>query len=202
MIFIKIPHLCLESSMDRGCWRATVHGITESDTAEWLTHTQSTSPWSNSVQCWHLLNHFNYFCVQNVKWDSWYLLQWSTDSPQFSATLPLRGVVPFPSPGVQVGTGDLLDQQNAKEVSLCCHHQIPWSQGFQSSLLGHSLSGCSFSRLSCHVLRSPRHLRRPPVDSEQPKVVPAHSSHPHICYQPCDCIILDGMALSLGKFVM
>ena len=29
---------CLENSMDRGPWRATVHGITKSqDTAEWLT---------------------------------------------------------------------------------------------------------------------------------------------------------------------
>ena len=29
--------LCLENSMDRGAWQATVHGVVKSDTAEWLT---------------------------------------------------------------------------------------------------------------------------------------------------------------------
>ena len=28
---------CLENSMNRGAWRATVHGVTESDTGEQLT---------------------------------------------------------------------------------------------------------------------------------------------------------------------
>ena len=27
--------------MDRGAWRATVHGVTKSDMTEWLTHTQA-----------------------------------------------------------------------------------------------------------------------------------------------------------------
>ena len=32
-----LQYSCLENSMDRGTWRATVHGIAESDTNEPLT---------------------------------------------------------------------------------------------------------------------------------------------------------------------
>ena len=36
-----LQYSCLENAMDRGAWRATVHGVghKESDMTEWLTHT-------------------------------------------------------------------------------------------------------------------------------------------------------------------
>ena len=36
-----LQYSCLENSMDRGAWQATVHGVTESDVTEQLTVTLS-----------------------------------------------------------------------------------------------------------------------------------------------------------------
>ena len=32
-----LQYSCLENPMDRGAWWATIHGVSESDTAEWLS---------------------------------------------------------------------------------------------------------------------------------------------------------------------
>ena len=34
-----LQYSCLENSMDRGAWWATIHGVAESDMTELLTHT-------------------------------------------------------------------------------------------------------------------------------------------------------------------
>ena len=36
-----LQYSCLENSVDRGAWWAIVHGVTESDMSEWLTHTHT-----------------------------------------------------------------------------------------------------------------------------------------------------------------
>ena len=38
---------CLENSMDRGTWRATVHGVSELDMREQLTHIEHV-PYQNT----------------------------------------------------------------------------------------------------------------------------------------------------------
>ena len=47
---LPLQDSCLENSMDRGAWRATVHGGAESDTTEQLsTHTH------NDISCFNIL---------------------------------------------------------------------------------------------------------------------------------------------------
>ena len=36
-----LQYSCLENSIDRGAWQATVHGTAELDMTEWLTHTHT-----------------------------------------------------------------------------------------------------------------------------------------------------------------
>ena len=36
-----LQYSCLENPVDEGAWWATIHGITESDTTELLTHTHT-----------------------------------------------------------------------------------------------------------------------------------------------------------------
>ena len=46
-----LQYSCLENSMDRGSGQATVHGIEELDTIEWLTHTHTHSASGKEPTC-------------------------------------------------------------------------------------------------------------------------------------------------------
>ena len=60
-----LQYPCLENPMDRGAWWARVHGVTESDMIEWLTHTPFSAyrgevlcPSESSAGTCHFLDHF------------------------------------------------------------------------------------------------------------------------------------------------
>ena len=55
---------CLENSMDRGVWWATVYRVTESDTTEWLTHTGD----SNQYKSYHTKSKMDL-----IRSKSWYV---------------------------------------------------------------------------------------------------------------------------------
>ena len=50
-----LQYSCLENSMDRGSWQATVHGVTESDTTEWLTLSHSNAHLPFLYLSWRVL---------------------------------------------------------------------------------------------------------------------------------------------------
>ena len=48
-----LQYSCLENSLDRGAWWATVSGIAESDMTEHArTHTSVTLPQQQGLDCW------------------------------------------------------------------------------------------------------------------------------------------------------
>ena len=59
-----LQYSCLKNSMDGGAWQATVHGVTESDTTEWLT--LSLSVFINTSYCLSFI--FNYFGERIVEY--------------------------------------------------------------------------------------------------------------------------------------
>ena len=46
----SLQYSCLENSMDRRAWQATVHGVAESDMAEQLSHTHTHSLASTNAE--------------------------------------------------------------------------------------------------------------------------------------------------------
>ena len=82
-----LQYSCLENSMDRGAWRAIVHGIAKSwDMTEWLTYTHIPSLFPTSI-----------------KW------KWSrsvvSDSFWPHGLYPTRLLCPWDSPGKNTGAG-------------------------------------------------------------------------------------------------
>ena len=58
---------CLEKSMNRGAWRATVHGIAESDMTVWLTHCSKV--WNLQVNLGTMIT-VNVYCLFLMLWNS------------------------------------------------------------------------------------------------------------------------------------
>ena len=50
-----LQYSCLENSMDRGAWQATVHGAAELDTTEQLSLSLSFTSSQYTIHCWIIL---------------------------------------------------------------------------------------------------------------------------------------------------
>ena len=90
-----IQYSCLENSMDRGAWWATVHGVTESDMTKWLMLTNALKMMGGGQGCSYLMVSISsekgkigrLGKVQRL-WNSWY-------SPSFFTFLPLLSSFPL-----------------------------------------------------------------------------------------------------------
>ena len=60
-----LQYSCLKNSLDRGAWQATVHGVSELDTAEQLTHKSS---------CSFTFFFLNFWVCSSVVGIEWYLV--------------------------------------------------------------------------------------------------------------------------------
>ena len=75
-----LPYSCLENPMDRGAWRATVHRVAESDTAEATEHAHILP--MQGLQVWSLVGELKImhavWCCQKQGKDEWFFRGQST----------------------------------------------------------------------------------------------------------------------------
>ena len=77
---------CLENSMHRGAWQATVHGVAESDMTEQLTVTLSLLS-QVLVQAHHFLTDFSFTCLYVIDPSPPSFLPWLVETNMFSLSI-------------------------------------------------------------------------------------------------------------------